>query len=291
MIKNNKYLLTIVIVTYKSDLFIDDCINSIYKYNDLGDNIKIIVVDNSPIDYPMLNRCIPLYKDVVFVENSKNDGFGAANNIGAKLIDSEYILFLNNDTELVEPIFSSIIDEFKNDNKIGCVGIHQLGKGKSYFIRDCINLSRKERNEKTYNERIHFLSGAFLFFTREAFEITGGFDENIFMYYEESDILNRLIEKGYKSKYINELKFVHKIGNRRSSNIKLSSIATKSFCYYMDKFNIKDKKFFLNQRLKTYYKRLFYFIIKLNFTEALKQYKIIKQSKTIFKNYFSNESN
>ena len=130
-----KIKLSIIIVTYMSDEYIDLCIDSIYQYNDIGnENIKIIVVDNSPPYYPMYNRVSKKYKDVVFIQNKSNVGFGTANNIGASVIESEYILFFNPDAELIEPVFKNIISRFENDGKLGCLGIKQSGGGLSFFL-------------------------------------------------------------------------------------------------------------------------------------------------------------
>ena len=47
---NSVNLISVIIVTYHSEKIIYECINSLLKYNDIGDKLEIIVIDNSPID-------------------------------------------------------------------------------------------------------------------------------------------------------------------------------------------------------------------------------------------------
>jgi GT2 family glycosyltransferase len=247
------YLLSIVIVTYKADEYIYDCLNSIIKYNDIGMQLKIVVVDNSPTECSIVEKCSILYSNVLFIANPANTGFGAANNIGAKAVDSDYILFFNNDTELIEPVFRKIIAQFIQNQKLGCLSIRQEGGGPSYFQRSPTELTKKEirriKKKRGYDSRIHFLSGAFLFFSRVAFEKCGRFDENFFMYFEEQDILNRLYQCGYESYYDNDSCFLHKLGGRKSLNEKIIYAGNESLYYYLIKYNFSNPK-------KKYFKRL-----------------------------------
>ena len=249
------YLLSIVIVTYKSDKYIYDCLNSIFKYNEIGEQLKVVVVDNSPVECSIIEKCSIQYPDVLFIPNPANTGFGAANNIGAATVDSDFILFFNNDTELIEPVFKKIIAQFTKNEKLGCVGIRQKGGGRSYFQRLWVNLPKKEirqiKKEGKYDFRIHFFSGAFMFFSRVAFEKCGRFDEKIFMYYEEQDIMNRLYQCGYESKFDNTICFLHKVGNRKFFSEDSIYRGNESAYYYMVKYDIPSPQ-------KIYFKRLFF---------------------------------
>ncbi|MDR2010188.1 MAG: glycosyltransferase family 2 protein [Bacteroidales bacterium] len=280
------YLLSIVIVTYKSDVYIDDCIKSIYEYNDLGIKLKIIVIDNSPIDYlPIKNICTK-YESVLYLGNPQNNGFGAANNIGAAIVYSKYILFLNNDVELIEPVFKSIIKDFEENASLGCVGIRQTGGGMSFFARYEIpggakNIKVKNKLGK-FDDSKHFLSGAFMFFRREAFIKSGKFDEKFFMYFEEPDILKRLQNCGYFTRYRHDLKFLHKIGNRRYLNEMYSKIACESLIYYIKKNQCDNWKIIFSNWLWHYRKLRFYFFIKFDYSEIFKINRIIKYDKSLF---------
>ena len=111
-----KYKLVIITVTYNPNVKeLNLFINSYYKYNDLGDNAKLIIVDNSPTDSWGRTEFAQRYNDIEFISNPSNPGFGASNNIGFKKYLSEYTLFINNDVEFLEPLFKLLIKEFEKD--------------------------------------------------------------------------------------------------------------------------------------------------------------------------------
>ena len=92
--------LTIVIVTFKSEEVIHDCISSI------GDGIKIIVVENSN-NPEFKNKIEKRYSNVECVISTENLGMGRGNNLGINLTKTDYVLILNPDVVLEK----STIDE------------------------------------------------------------------------------------------------------------------------------------------------------------------------------------
>lgn len=240
-----KYRLLVVTVTYKpneEELML--CLDSLLKYNDLGDGMKVVVVDNSPTDESIIERFSSRYPYVVFIGAHENKGFGYSNNIGARAFDSEYVLFFNNDTELIEPVFSRLVFKFESSPKLGCVGIKQAKGCPSFFKRresqlGYLNMKRKIKYDQFDNINF-FISGAFMFMRREAFEKAGMFDENIFMYGEESDLSNRLLRAGYDIQYEPSLQFWHKTGKRHSFSLKSYEMQMKSYLYYMNKYGYNE---------------------------------------------------
>ena len=94
--------LSIIIVTYKSEMVIHDCIKSIEK------DMKIIVVensDNSQFKEELENK----YENVSCVLTSKNLGMGAGNNIGIKKAKTDFVLILNPDVILEESTINELI--------------------------------------------------------------------------------------------------------------------------------------------------------------------------------------
>lgn len=269
-----KVKLSVVTVTYKPAieeliLFID----SFYKYNDLGDEAKLIIVDNSPIDSWNKNVIINKYKDVILIENPSNPGFGASNNMGFHKLICEYVLFINNDVEFTESVFSKIIKRINENPRIGCAGIHQLGGAPSFFKKFD---SPSNISNKVFNDKYHFISGAFMFFKSNIFEECGCFDKNIFMYLEEYDISRRLIEKGYVTIYIPNISFLHKVGERKTEKKENNIYGIDSYYYICKKYKINPRKYFSSKR---FYLLIIYFILKLNFSEAFKDYKIMIERK------------
>ena len=77
--------LSIVIVTYKSEAVVHDCINSI------GNDIEIIVVENSS-NHKFKENLEKNYTNVSCVLSTKNLGMGAGNNLGIKKVTKDFIL-------------------------------------------------------------------------------------------------------------------------------------------------------------------------------------------------------
>lgn len=276
--------LSVVTVTYKPNieeliLFI----NSFYKYNDLNEEARLIIVDNSPIKSWDNTIITNKYKQLIFITNPSNPGFGASNNIGFEVFNSEYVLFINNDVEFIEPLFNKIIKYFKDDNKLGCIGIHQNGGSPSFFIK--MNAPKKIKCDKFIDE-YHFISGAFMFFKSEIFSQIGKFDANLFMYFEEFDLSNRLLENGYHTVYIEHLNFLHKVKNRKISNEETWKKGIPSFCYICKKYKLNPIEY-----SKPIMKRIrllqVYHLIKFNFKEVLKLNRIRQYRKEYIKKEFN----
>lgn len=275
-----KLKLIVVTVTYLSApnelrLFID----SFDKYNDLNEQAKLIIVDNSPYTYHDIENLIKRYNHIDYIPNPSNPGFGASNNIGFKQYNSDYVLFINNDVEFIEPVFKKIISVHENDSKLGCIGIHQCGGSPSFFKK--FN-APPHTTIKKFIDQYHFISGAFMFFKSDVFKKCGCFDEKIFMYLEEFDISTRLIQNGYHTMYCAQYSFLHKVGNRRIVNRKAWISVTNSFCYICTKYGINQKKYFSSQRL---YKLLIYHLLRLNFKQVKEAVVTIRNRKQILKSY------
>lgn len=240
MSADSKYKLVVVTVTYKPDkeefrLFLD----SFFEYNDLGDEARLIVVDNSPENSWDLKTFKRDYPSVDFVPNPENPGFGASNNKGFDLYKSDYVLFINNDVEFLEPVFNPLIKEFEKDNSIGCIGIHQEGGAPSFFQKIT---APNGTTLDSFDEKLHFVSGAFMFFKSSCFEEIGRFDPKLFMYLEEFDLSERLIQHKYKTIYLPDLHFLHKVGNRRNINPKTWIRLFPSLIYICDKYHLDLKE-------------------------------------------------
>lgn len=198
-----RFRLVVVTVTYKPILEeLSAFANSFLKYNDLGDAVKLVIVDNSPKSSWNIEKFNKAFSMITIIKNPTNLGFGAANNIGFELFESDYVLFMNNDTEFIQPVFRSLIKICESNNRIGCIGIHQLGGAPSFFPK---MTAPKNIDNNHFDDSYHFISGAFMFFRSSAFKECGMFDSNLFLYFEEFDISIRLREKGFCTKYVSKL--------------------------------------------------------------------------------------
>ena len=120
--------ISLVIVAYKNGDILLDCLNSIEKYNDLKDELEIIVVDNSPINERVESFVRQSNMQNIQYIPSDNKGFGAGNNVGAKVSQGEIIGFINPDIVLIEPIFKQIYSDFEKNSNVAIEGIRLLKK-------------------------------------------------------------------------------------------------------------------------------------------------------------------
>lgn len=242
--------LSIVIVTYRSRKHIIDCLESIYKYNDIGDTLEVIIVENNSEEKDLMFEDIRsrFNEQVTLVNSGANVGYGTGNNIGIKACTSPYVIVMNPDVRLVCPIFKKVIKAL-DDPKVGMIGVDFVDGSPAYYFkkeyRTVFNtvFQRLYLWRRKYNSTTMFMSGSFLAFNKKSFIEAGCFDENIFMYSEEADITNRMLLTGYKVEWCPQIKVLH-LAHGRDYNEKLHKIRLQSGSYYDKKYNIDKEKFF-----------------------------------------------
>ncbi|MGB7808647.1 glycosyltransferase family 2 protein [Methanoregula sp.] len=204
----DKTVATIVIVTYKSENEIKDCINSLVLQSFKA--YEIIIVDNSP-DNDTVNIVKKDFPFIKLIKNKKNSGYGAGNNIGVKLARGEYIVILNPDTvvdrdwlkELLKPIITNerIITTSKILTKDG------------RMINTCGNIIHFTglaftrgygMNPDSYPtaEYVEEFSGCSFAIKKSIYLKLGGFDDNIFLYHDDVDFSIRAQLNGFKILYV-----------------------------------------------------------------------------------------
>ena len=207
--------ISVIIVSYRSGDVIDGCLRSIREQNDLGDELEVILVEQSPEED--LYRYLTAEYPEVTVIRAENRGFGAGNNLGAAQAQGEILFFLNPDTVVESPVFAFIRDQFAQDPRMGLAGVRLLspeGEQISWNMRFPYGLANKlkyvlYRRMDRFDSRQMYIEGADLIIRGEAFRKAGGFDEKIFMYGEELDICERIRRAGYTIRYFPERTIRH----------------------------------------------------------------------------------
>lgn len=221
--------LSVVIVSYENLAVLRGCLDSISKFNDIGDALEVIVVEQSRSD-EIYNALVDDYPWVVALRN-ENKGFGAGNNAGARAAHGGLLLFLNPDTVLVEPVFSFALSVSVDDSCLGMFGVRLVdakgGRNRSFHFRKPYGLARAlawrffDRLD-VFLPKSMYIAGADMFVPADAFRKTGGFDEGMFMYFEETYLCERLNGLGYTVGYFPSKKIVHLEG-RSSGGISVLS--------------------------------------------------------------------
>lgn len=222
----NQDLLSILIVNYNGENFLNNCINSIQE-NCQGIAFEILVVDNNSSDksIDLIKKNFP---EVKIIENNENLGFAKGNNIGVNRSIGNYILLLNNDTILLDPVLPAI-ELFRTDTSIGIVGIKMLDEnnvitpsfGKFPLFYHFLKLSTLQINIQNieYQEEpivVDWISGSFLMTKREIWEHVGGLNESYFMYVEDVDFNKKVQLLGKKRIFLPSIRFVHYVGFNKS---------------------------------------------------------------------------
>lgn len=223
---NQKQKISIIIINYNTAQLTLKCIDSIIK-NVHSVDYEIIVVDNASID-----NSIELIKEacpsIMLIESSTNVGFGKANNLGAKHANGQFLFLLNPDTEIIndpfQDIFSFLISH--SDEQIGVIGtflVDEKGNysksgGKFYSAKKYLKLgfysyfnipSKPEVDDKLDVVSIDYVIGADMFIRKDLYDMMNGFDEKIFMYFEDVELCKRIFDAGYISYLLKAGKIIH----------------------------------------------------------------------------------
>ena len=223
------YDVSIIIVNYNTYDLVLQCIESVIK-NTKKINYEIIVVDNNSPNRE-IEKLNEVYPYVKLILNTNNSGFGIANNIGSKAANGKFLFLLNSDTIVLD---NSIYNLYKFMIENPCVGACggnlcdiNLKPATSFtrfmpsFLSDIDYLFLNMFSKIIYRNNLYYcysetpikingnISGADLMIVKQVFDELGGFDENFFMYYEETDLLFRLRKRKYQTFIVPESKIIH----------------------------------------------------------------------------------
>jgi N-acetylglucosaminyl-diphospho-decaprenol L-rhamnosyltransferase len=177
--------LSIIIVTYKSDMVIHNCIKSIEK------DIKIIVVENSD-NSQFKEELESAYVNVSCVLTSKNLGMGAGNNIGIKKVKTDFVLILNPDVILEASTINELILASKKITNFAILAPISTDINHPNYIL--------LKNKKIWNEdeslfKVKSVDGFAMLLNKKRLDkvmTNNYFDENFFMYLENDDLCKRI---------------------------------------------------------------------------------------------------
>tara|TARA_B100001939_G_scaffold292862_1_gene265173 strand:- start:544 stop:1416 length:873 start_codon:yes stop_codon:yes gene_type:complete len=196
--------LSVIIVSYKSEHVIENCINSI------DSEIEIIVIDNSGNDQ-LKEKIESKYKNVNCILSKENLGMGAGNNLGIKKVNKDFVLILNPDVTLEKSSIDEMILASKEIENFGIIAPlsdkneypnYTLKKGDNYDPIKPFKVKSVDGYAMLLNLKKLKKIDDFYFF-----------DENFFLYLENDDLCKRLDEND-KDIYIVPKSKIHHLGGK-----------------------------------------------------------------------------
>ncbi len=239
--------ITVVIVSFKSDRKLIDCLRSI------ADQVKIIVVENSS-DENLKRNLETQFSNLDCILTGENKGYATANNIGLNQVKTKYALIINPDTILDKNAIKNFLITAKENEEFWLIGPSNDQMKKLEFNKKIIE--------------VNDLKGFAIFFNLMKFK-KKFFDENFFLYFEEIDLCKRVKNENGKIYLDKTIKIEHQ-GASSVENISEHELEKNRNWHWMWStfyFNKKYKGFFLSliiifpKILSSFFKSLIYLIM------------------------------
>lgn len=258
MIEREKYDVAVILINYNSSEHSINCIQSILEHTSDNLSFQIIISDNASEKNDYLN----LKKFCNQEDNSKiklyrsniNTGFGGGNMHGVQYANANYLAFLNNDTLLLNDCLTIFKNYLEKNTDVGIVGGQAYKEDKSFMISsdhfasplreiigknilEKINPTKYPKRKKLYKNpiRVNFVSGSFMFLRTEDFNEIGGFDTNLFLYHEETDLCKRLLNISKFAHLIPEAELIHLHGGSTEKSMAIKKELKISLLYIIRK--------------------------------------------------------
>jgi len=202
---------TVVIVTYQSEEIVGGGLQSLKPAYDAG-LLACVVVDNSPTD-STLSFVREHYSWVDAVASGGNIGYGRACNIGLERCQTEYIMFMNPDARIGLDGVRVLIEFLDQHEQAGAIapaireGDHLQHAGvlptpmtilRRAAASDAPALRQVPIEPGGEPFKTDWICGALIITRTELMKEIGGFDPNIFLYFDETDLCRRLLNRNWE---------------------------------------------------------------------------------------------
>jgi GT2 family glycosyltransferase len=215
--------ISVIIVTFNSSPHLSHCLSALSRQTIT--DFDVIIVDNGSTDGSA---------DVIKVQYStlsmhihqllKNIGFAAANNMGVRMAQGKWVVLLNADAFPEPDWLEKLVEAAEMHPEYAAFSSRQIsanatefldGAGDAYHIsgmawRNCLGYPAAQYGQES--GEVFSPCAAAAMYLRDAFLEVGGFDEDLFSYYEDVDLGFRLRLAGYKAYYVADA-VVHHVGS------------------------------------------------------------------------------
>jgi N-acetylglucosaminyl-diphospho-decaprenol L-rhamnosyltransferase len=236
---HKKANILIIIVNYRTGELVTQCLESLKST--LDDNVKVIVVDNCSSDnsVELIGQWIAKNKNSYFLCSEQNTGFSGGNNLAIEYAKkqgflSDYVWLLNPDTVVRENALQALVSFMQENATVGITGsrledldgtaqcsafrfhsiLSELDNGLKLGIVS--KLLKKWQVALPISESpvcVDWVAGASMLIRQEVFNDIGLFDDNYFLYFEETDFCFQAKKVGWLCWYIPGSHIVHFAGS------------------------------------------------------------------------------
>ena len=192
-------MVRLVILNWNGHSWLERCLNALRRQT--FRDFEVVIVDNGSHDdsVELVRRDFPEFNVLPLDDNA---GFAAGNNAGASGATCEYLAFLNNDTEVESGWLQALVDAAESDRTVGLVTSHIVFMDRPDIVDSAgdgylrCGGGFKLRHGQPAEDRadvsdVFGACGAAFMIRTQLFERLGGFDEDLFMVYEDVDLSYR----------------------------------------------------------------------------------------------------
>lgn len=204
---------TAIVVSFDSAEVLPSCLAAL-----AGEGVAAIVVDNASGD---ASAEVAAQHGAQVLSNERNEGYGRANNRGARAAATPFVLIVNPDLEVQPGAVAALLVAAETYPDAAAFAPRLVEPSGRVFLQPRSLLSPDHLNRARAialpegDACLPFLSGACLLLRREVFLALGGFDPAIFLFYEDDDLCRRLREAGHALVHVDGASARH--GRGRSS--------------------------------------------------------------------------
>jgi len=220
-----EYKVSIIIASFNNFMLLKSCLNSLENCTQ-GISYEVIIVDNNS-DEGTVNYLKSIKKkNYTIIFNKENLGFAKANNQGLKVAVGDYLVLLNNDTEVTNNWLDELIAVAESDEQIGVVGSLLFYPDGKHIQHAGVRVARSPGGQlwpyhthllECYDdfcgsietEQFQAVTGACMLVKRDTITEVGLLDESFINGYEDVDFCFRTNRNGLKVFLAHESKVYH----------------------------------------------------------------------------------
>ena len=268
----NKPDLSIIVVSYNTKELLKNCLDSVKKYSNRL-NLQILVSDNGSTD-GSVKLVKNNYKKVILIENKDNLGFAKGNNAAKKLAKSNYILFLNSDTQIHKDTLKTCLSYIKQHKNIGALSCKVLLRNGEFdkdttrsFPTPWVALTHFTYLDRIFpsseifskywysyeqnlnkTREVDVVQGAFNMMPKKVLDKIGWFDEDYFLDGEDIDLCWKIKKAGYKVIYYPKTSITHvkKASKKGKKSLKSIMAGVNAMEIFYKKRLFKEYPLFVN---------------------------------------------